>query len=84
MTKPISNPNNSETISGFFERVRLNQEKLRSNLKSHYDFVVCGSGSGSVLAPQIEMVSFYLERGSEDHLISGTSESDGRAVAAIC
>src|SRR5215831_3310789 len=33
------------------ERVRLNQRKLRASLKSHYDFIVCGSGSsGSVVA----------------------------------
>jgi len=35
----------------FTERVRVNQQKLTANLKSHYDFIVCGSGSsGSVVA----------------------------------
>jgi choline dehydrogenase len=35
---------------GFAERVRVNQEKLSAELKSHYDFIVCGSGaSGSVI-----------------------------------
>jgi choline dehydrogenase len=35
----------------FNERVRLNQRKLTAKLKSHYDFIVCGSGSsGSVVA----------------------------------
>ncbi len=29
----------------FAERVRLNQRKLRSDLKPQYDFIVCGSGS---------------------------------------
>ena len=34
----------------FVERVRVNQKKLRSELRSQYDFIVCGSGSsGSVL-----------------------------------
>src|SRR6202163_3151548 len=35
-------------------RVRANQEKLRAELKSHYDFIVCGSGSsGSVVARRL-------------------------------
>jgi len=29
----------------FAELVRINQRKLRSELKSQYDFIVCGSGS---------------------------------------
>jgi hypothetical protein len=33
----------------FTEAVRKNQDRLRSQLKTHYDFIVCGSGSsGSV------------------------------------
>jgi hypothetical protein len=35
----------------FVERVRLNQSKLSSEMKSQYDFIICGSGSsGSVVA----------------------------------
>jgi hypothetical protein len=34
----------------FTERVRINQRKRAAELKSHYDFIVCGSGSsGSIL-----------------------------------
>src|SRR5215469_11565670 len=40
--------------ANFAERVRLNQQKLASGLKSHYDFIVCGAGtSGCVVAARL-------------------------------
>src|SRR5215469_9733934 len=52
-------------------RARLNQQKLTSNLKSHYDFVVCGAGtSGCVVAARLAADSntqvLLLEAGSTD------------------
>jgi choline dehydrogenase len=58
----------------FIERVRVNQQKLTAELKAHYDFIVCGSGSsGAVVARRLAenpSVSVLLEAGGSDDVPS--------------
>src|SRR5215813_2110431 len=61
----------------FAQRVRVNQKKLRSNLKTQYDFIVCGAGSsGSVVAGRLaenaDASVLLIEAGGDDDVPSVT------------
>ena len=50
----LSSNNEKQSEIDFAQRIHVNQQNLRSNLKPQYDFIACGSGSsGSVVSRRL-------------------------------
>jgi choline dehydrogenase len=73
--KPNQNDFERSPTADFAERVRMNQQRLTAELKPHYDFIVCGSGSsGSVVARRLaentNVSVLLIEAGGSDDVPS--------------
>jgi choline dehydrogenase len=78
----------NEDQTDFAKRVRLNQQKLTAELKPHYDFIVCGSGSsGSVVARRLaenpDVSVLLLEAGGTDDVPNVVESIQWPTVGAV-
>ena len=60
-TKIAANGEAGVKTEDFAERVRVNQTKLTSELRPHYDFIVCGSGMETDSVGTKSRTDFHLD-----------------------